>query len=92
MIVTADNLSDTLKRLAQLGQPRLAYMTIGIAGWHANIELPAPPGCKAKVASDFTHLTPEGAVQQMVDRLEALRGTSVAEQATNPRLKLISSK
>jgi hypothetical protein len=92
MIVDPANLSATLHQLTHLGQPRLTYITVGVPGWHAAIDLPAPPGCQAKVASDFAGKTPEAALQQLVDRLEALRGASVADQAANPRLKLVSSR
>lgn len=93
MTVDADNLADVLVRLSSLGDVGVSMVgVIGPRGWHAVITLPAPAGCEAKVRSTFDHRTPQSALQQLVDRLEALRGQSVAEQSANPKLKLVASK
>jgi hypothetical protein len=47
--------------------------------WHASIEIPAPKGCTAKVASDFKHPTHYDALRCVIERLDGLRtivGTS----------------
>jgi hypothetical protein len=41
--------------------------------WHASIEIPAPKGCTAKVASDFKHMTHYEAVRCVIERLDGLR-------------------
>lgn len=87
MNVTAENLSFVLQQLSRLGEPDLHLGgLISPKGWWASLQLPAPAGCTAKIRSDMTHKTPEAAVQQLVDRLEALRGSAVADQLANPRL------
>jgi hypothetical protein len=93
MIVTSVNLSEAMVRLSELGDVSLSMIgVVGPRGWHASVSLPAPAGCEAKVRSTFDHRTPESALQQLVDRLEALRGSSLAEQSANPKLKLVSSR
>jgi hypothetical protein len=83
MFVDATNLAQVLQQLSRLGKPMVGiYGSCGPRGWHAALELPAPAGCKAQVASTFTHPNPESAVQQLVDRLEALRGASLGDQVT----------
>jgi hypothetical protein len=66
------NVEHVLLELQKIGKPKL-----GIYGsdnkWHANIELPAPAGCQAKVSSDFTHDSPSQAMQQLLDRMNELR-------------------
>jgi hypothetical protein len=52
--------------------------------WHAWIEIPAPKGCTAKVASDFTHATHYEALRCVIERLDGLR-TIVSTQTKNIR-------
>lgn len=41
--------------------------------WYANVEIPAPKGCTAKVASDFKHPTHYDALRCVIERLDGLR-------------------
>lgn len=66
------DLEARLIELTHIGRPRLSQDSGG--GWYACIDLPAPPGCDAKIASDFGCATPSEAVTQMSSRLEAMRG------------------
>ncbi len=52
--------------------------------WHASIEIPAPKGCTAKVASDFKHATHYDALRCVIERLDGLR-TIVASDIKNIR-------
>jgi hypothetical protein len=52
--------------------------------WHASIEIPAPKGCTAKVASDFTHATHYEALRCVIERLDGLR-TIVSTDIKNIR-------
>lgn len=80
------DLNARLLQLSKLGKPRISLVGLDTMGWHASIDLPAPAGCKAQVASDFQASTPEQALDQLEQRLEALRGASIPEQIDNPRL------
>lgn len=41
--------------------------------WHSWIEIPAPKGCTAKVASDFNHRTCYDALRLVIERLDGLK-------------------
>jgi hypothetical protein len=41
--------------------------------WHTSIEIPAPKGCTAKVASDYNHPTHYEALRCVIERLDGLR-------------------
>lgn len=57
--------------LAERGEFSLRKFSDG--SWHASIEIPAPKGCTAKVASDFKHRTHYEALRCVIERLDGLR-------------------
>ena len=63
-------LEEMLRATEALGEVSLFKLS---GGWRASIDLPAPAGCQAKVSSDFDMPTPSDAVNQMLDRLNAMR-------------------
>lgn len=68
----SDELERKLQSLCGVGEPRVSKLS---GGWHATIDIPAPPGCDASVKSDFGMSSPSAAVDQMIERLTALRRT-----------------
>lgn len=63
--------------LAERGEFSLRKFSDGC--WHANIEIPAPKGCTAKVGSDFKHRTHYEALRCVIERLDGLK-TIVADR------------
>ena len=57
--------------LAERGEFSLRKFSDGC--WHANIEIPAPKGCTAKVGSDYKHRTHYEALRCVIERLDGLR-------------------
>jgi len=70
--------------LSERGKFSLTKFEDGL--WHAWIEIPAPKGCTAKVASDFKHKTHYEALRCVIERLDGLR-TVVAGNIINGVLK-----
>lgn len=70
--------------LSERGKFSLTKFEDGL--WHAWIEIPAPKGCTAKVASDFKHTTHYEALRCVIERLDGLR-TVVAGNIINGVLK-----
>lgn len=68
--------------LAERGEFSLRKFSDGC--WHANIEIPAPKGCTAKVASDYKHRTHYDALRCVIERLDGLR-TIVGSETKNIR-------
>ena len=56
--------------LSERGEFTLRKFTNG--WWYACIEIPAPKGCTAKVASDFDHITHYEALRCVIERLDGL--------------------
>jgi hypothetical protein len=61
-----------LDELAKVGRPRLYRTEKGT--WGASLDLPAPDGITAKVASDFDHPTHRDALACVMRRLDDMRG------------------
>ena len=57
--------------LAERGEFSLRKFSDGC--WHANIEIPAPKGCTAKVGSDYKHKTHNESLRCVIERLDGLR-------------------
>ena len=68
--------------LSERGKFSLTKFNDGL--WHSYIEIPAPKGCTAKVASDFTHQTHFEALRCVIERLDGLR-TIVGSEPKNIR-------
>ncbi len=77
-------LEETLNRLSALGQMSMYKHKDGT--WSANLELPAPDGVTAKIASDFRHKTLLAALQQVEERLNGMRKVVVPAAAPVARI------
>ncbi len=64
-------LEQTIERLSILGMMAMYRHKDGT--WSASLELPAPDGVTAKIASDFKNKTLLAALEQVEERLNGMR-------------------